>query len=183
MTDVQEGKRSPCNTTTHSSSVHGEDSEQWAGMSPSATLYGPDLPLPSIEVYKGSDGRSVLCDQRGNAEAACCLRTTENEFYLKRIFKLDNSGKNALIRMGISQSEYSVQMWQTCSVFQFIPSNLKLICKWLSVQPFSLKVSFHLTHSPPPYITQLSVMHNTQNCIPVVTGSINLCVKHRTHFY
>jgi hypothetical protein len=109
--------------------------------------------------------------------AVCCLWTTENEFYLKRIFKL--SGKNALIRMGISQSEYSVQTWETSSVFKLISFILKLICKWLSVWPFSLKVSFPLT---PTCITQLSVMKNRQNCIPVVSGSINLCVKHRTHF-
>jgi hypothetical protein len=44
--------------------------------------YGPDLALPSIKVCKGSDGRSAPCDQRGSPE------TAENEFYLKRIFKL-----------------------------------------------------------------------------------------------
>lgn len=101
MTDVQEGKRSSSNTTMHSPT---QLVCAWRGCRTSRNVsishpYGPDLGLPSIKVCKGSDGKSALCDQQGSPGAVCCLRTTENEFYLKRIFKLRQQWQKCAIRM------------------------------------------------------------------------------------
>jgi hypothetical protein len=180
-TDVQGGKRSSCNTKMHSPTQFVCAWRGFRTMRRNVSISHPlvqTLHYHPLRFVKDPMGGQHHVTNEAVQKLSVVHEPQKMSSTSRRSSNSDNSGKNALIRKGISQSEYSVQTSQTCDVFKPIPFILKLICMTFSMA-LLFKVSFQLT---PTCITQLSVMQNRQNCIPIVPGRINFCVKHRNHF-